>query len=223
MYNTYNVDLFHFGDNCAPGIIIDDILNIHKKQLFMLAIYKFNDILDYLKENKYREIYDKKYFKIENQLIKNEKYNFIFCHDYTIVNNEITNYDVIKDRFEIKIKNFEEILRSEKPIIFISFSDNINNFKITDMLNWLKCNKKNFHLFIFTTNDYSIHLNDPNLSIIRLTSKHDIWIWWRMEKETQKEVFKEIYERFIECCKNKNIHNNFPSSFEETSYYINFK
>ena len=187
----------------------------------MLGNFYFNNILQYVTENKYREIYDEKYLKMDNQLIKHEKYNFIFNHDYKIVNNEITNYDFIKNRFEIKIKNFEEMLLSEVYTIFISFSDNIDDLKIVDMLNWLKSNKRNFHLIIFTSNDYSNHLNDPNLSIIKLTQQYNTW--WYIEKEMQKEVFKEIYERFIECCRNKNIHNNFPSSFEETSYYINFK
>ncbi len=32
MYNTYNIDLCHFGNLCEPNIIIDKILNIHKKR-----------------------------------------------------------------------------------------------------------------------------------------------------------------------------------------------
>ena len=44
----YSVDLCHLGDNCEPGILINDILNIDKKTLFMLALYGFNNIVNYV-------------------------------------------------------------------------------------------------------------------------------------------------------------------------------
>jgi len=33
----YQLELYHLGDQCEPGIIIDDILNIRQKTLFMLG------------------------------------------------------------------------------------------------------------------------------------------------------------------------------------------
>jgi hypothetical protein len=218
MYHNYNVELCHFGDDCAPGIIIDDILNIHKKQLFMLGYYNLNDILSYLMDNNYMAIYDKNYLKNHNQHVEHEKYRFIFNHDYKLENNEIINYDFIKNRFENKINNFEKNLRLEKFTIFINFSQNVDDIRILDVLNWLKNNKKNFHLMIFTSNHYSNYFSEPNLSIIKLS--RDYQQWWNMEPEIKENVYKEIYEKFIEVCKNKNIHNNFPQTFRETNYKL---
>ena len=58
------IDLYHFGDQCAPGIIINDILKQKNKKMFMLAVYIFNDILNYLTEFDLNSIYDKKYLVI---------------------------------------------------------------------------------------------------------------------------------------------------------------
>lgn len=54
-----NIELCHLGDDCALGIIIDDILQRHKKMLFMLGVFKFNDILFYLNNNNFENIYNK--------------------------------------------------------------------------------------------------------------------------------------------------------------------
>ena len=38
------IKLIHFGNDCASGIVINDILKIGEKQLFQLGLYDFDDI-----------------------------------------------------------------------------------------------------------------------------------------------------------------------------------
>jgi hypothetical protein len=52
----YTFDLCHLGDNCAPGIIMSECLNIRKKTLFMLGFYNFNDILKVFNIMRYTRI-----------------------------------------------------------------------------------------------------------------------------------------------------------------------
>jgi hypothetical protein len=195
----YNIDLCHFGNNCAPGIIIDELLNIKKKTLFMLAIYHFNDILYYLNDNNYENIYNRELLYIQKKnFVKHKTYNFVFSHDYICDNNEISNYDLIKERFDIKISNFKNMLQSEDMTIFINFTLFLHNLKIQDMLKWLENNKKTFHLIIFTNNEYDINnYNYNNLSIIKLDLTFNEW--WLMELQCKMDLYKEIYEKFIKC------------------------
>ncbi len=215
----YNIDLCHFGNNCAPGIIIDELLNIKKKTLFMLAIYHFNDILYYLNDNNYENIYNRELLYIQKKNFEKHKtYNFVFSHDYICDNNEISNYDLIKERFDIKISNFKNMLQSEDMTIFINFTLFLHNLKIQDMLKWLENNKKTFHLIIFTNNEYDINnYNYNNLSIIKLDLTFNEW--WLMELQRKMDLYKEIYEKFIKCLLEKKIINNFPKTFEDTCFY----
>ena len=115
------IKLVHFGNDCAPGIIINDILNIKEKQLFQLGFYNFNDILEYLKESKCEEIYDKSHLFFNNikiiefysylkeysylpdeDTLVNKKYNFKFNHDYAVQDYKIINYEFIVDSFNNK-------------------------------------------------------------------------------------------------------------------------
>jgi hypothetical protein len=216
------VDIYHFGENCATGIIINDILKNKTKTLFMLAQYAFNDILSYLKDGNYESIYDKKYLMIIppwNDTVKHTKYNFLFNHDYKIENSQITNYDFIRNRFDLKIKNFKEILSSPKLCIFISFikKKNINNLKITEMLEWLSINKKHFHLIIFTSQDYKTKYkyNSKLCSIIKLKNK---WRhWYLLDRKSKIILYNEIYEKFINCLKQNKIKHDFPLKFDSST------
>ena len=152
--NKIEINLIHFGDQCASGIIINDILKIKKKQLFMLGIYNFNDIIKYLQDDTLDKIYDKKYLKKHNDYTKHLLYNFKFNHDYKYDEySNIINYDFIKSRFIEKIKNYNQIFNLNMFNIFINFTNNVNNFNINDFLQLYK-NKINYHLIIFTNNDY---------------------------------------------------------------------
>ena len=197
----YQIELYHLGDQCAPGIIIDDILNIHNKTLFMLGVYKFNDIIKYLNDNSnnnYEIIYEDKLLIIDNNTVKHSLYNFHFNHDYKLLNDKITNYDIIKNRFDIKIKNFKEMLISDNLTVFITFSDNVDNLNIINWINWINKNKKLYHLIIFTSNNYknTIDIKDlSNLSIIKLKQKYNGW--WKMIITEKLLLYNEIYEKFI--------------------------
>jgi hypothetical protein len=184
----------------------------------MLGGYHFNDILFFLNDNDYTKIYNRD-FLITNKFdirASHKLYKFIFNHDYITDHSEITNYDFIKDRFDIKIKNFKDMLVSENKSIFITFADSVDSLNIIDMLKWLNNNKKKFHFMIFTNNDYSNINNIKNLSIIKINQSYALN--WGMEKEIQTSLYKEIYEKFIQCCLNENIENDFPKTFNETYY-----
>ena len=215
--SIYKIDLCHLGDACAPGIIINHILNIKKKTLFMLAVYHFNDIITYLNDNNYENIYNTDLLDISKYPVINIKYNFNFVHDYVFENNKIINYDFIKDRFNTKIRNFKEMLMNKNLTIFINFTYNSDILKIDEMLNWLKSNKENFFLIIFNCGKKNnLYENLSNLSIIQISSYNR---YWEFNPKKQAILYKEIYTKFISCLKNKNINHDFPTKFEDTSYY----
>ena len=208
--NKIEINLIHFGDRCAPGIIINDILKIKKKQLFMLGIYEFNNIIKYLQDDTLHKIYAKKYLKKKGDVTKHLLYNFIFNHDYKYDKySNIINYDFIKSRFNEKIKNYNEIFKLNMLNIFINFTNNVNNLNINDFLQLYK-NKINYHLIIFTNNDYN-SINHQNISIVKLKNNYDGW--WLMNKNTKNILYEEIYIRFIEVLNINKIIHNFPEIY----------
>jgi hypothetical protein len=220
-YNTTNiydmVDLCHLGDNSASGIIINDILKNKKPQLFMLGIYNFNDILSYLKDGNYESIYDKKNLIITPQYnnVVNKKYNFSLQHDYKVIKSQIINYDFIYERFDLKIKNFKEMLSNVKLCVFIVFTLDVDNLKIKEMLDWLSHNKKHFHLMIFTSDKHKVKYKSKLYSIIKL--KNYYYDWWRFDTETKLILYNEIYEKFIDCLKKNKIKHDFPLKFDSST------
>ena len=164
----------------------------------MLAMYGFNNILCYLNDNNYEKIYDKESLVVlPNNYVYHKIYKFIFNHDYDVKDSIITNYDFIKYRFDLKIKNFKEMLANDTKTIFINFSHDVNSLNIDEMLCWLKKNKKNFYLIIFTYEFYFINYNSEHLSIIKL--ENTFYKWWQMEKSVMTILYKEIYNKFINC------------------------
>lgn len=212
----YNLDLCHFGNQCAPGIIIDDILNIRKKYLFMLGMYDFNKILNFLKDDKYEKIYDKIYLKIDGNDVVHKLYDFVFNHEFKIENSTFTNYDAVKKRFDEKIGNFRKMLSSENKTVFITVAKDVDELKINDMLKWLKDHKKDFHLIIITDKEYSNKKESEYHSIIKLEKSFDRW--WVMEDKHKVVLYKEMYNKFIACLKSKKIKNNFPERYANTEY-----
>ena len=71
-------DLIDFGDNCLPHILVRDILFLKQKTLFTLGVYQFNNILKYLNEGNYEDIYKKEYLTYNDIPIENfyDKYKF---------------------------------------------------------------------------------------------------------------------------------------------------
>ena len=211
-----NIDLVHLGDFCEPGIIIDEILNINKKHLFMLGGYNFNNILHFLNDNNYENIYNRQLLRPGTKITTHHiLYKFFFNHDYVCDDTlKITNYDFVKNRFDIKIKNFRDMLASPNLAIFINFTTNIDLLNINGMIKWLNAKKSNYHMIIFTNNNYSFVNNEKKLSIIKL--QHSYHEWFKRSRIQNKNVYKEMYEKFIDCCKKNNYSHNFPKTFETT-------
>lgn len=205
--SEYKLNLVHFGDNCAPGIIIDDILNTKIKQLFMLGIFTFNDIIMYLQDNDLHSIYDIRYLeKTSNNIAKHTKYNFKFNHDYRYDNDDnIINYNIVKERFIQKINNYNRVFTLNTYNIFITFTDDVNSMNIDQFIELYKNIK--FHLIIFTNNNHNIVTN-TNVSVIDLQNNYEKW--WLMNSNTKKTLYKEIYSKFINVLNNNNINHTFP-------------
>ena len=203
--NITKLNLIHFGDNCAPGILINDILKIKKKQLFMLGVYPFNDILKYLQKNNLHEIYDKKYFKKTKDNITNHLlYKFTFNHDYVYDGScNIINYEFVKERFKVKIKNYDDMFKQNALNIFINFTDDIDNLNINDFLHLYK-NKIKFHLIIFTNNDY-VDINNDFISVVRLKNSYENW--WTMHPTLKNILYNEIYFQYTKILNNIMIKN----------------
>ena len=221
------IKLVHFGNDCAPGIIINDILNIKGKQLFQLGFYNFNDILEYLKESKYEEIYDKPQLFFNNikitefysnlneyktgPSILNKKYNFNFNHDYFMQDYKIMNYEFIVNSFNTKIKNFKECLELEKKIIFITFTN--VDIKALEMIDLLKEKTNNwFKLMIFTSNKNLNYFIDK-VELIYLNNEYDNW--FLKSPKDRFILYMEIYNKFY---KKASEYINLPV-FEDTFYY----
>jgi len=209
----YAVDLCHFGEDCAPGIIINDILNQKDKLLFMLGNYRLNDILFYLKDGNYEKIYDKEDLIIlPNNHVKHRTYNFVFNHEYRINRPELTNYEFVRNRFDLKITNFRTMLSSQTMCIFIVFTENVDQLNLTEMLEWLSINKKNFHLMIFTSTHFNTVSHSKFCSILKLTK--DYTTWYKVCCQGDKiAIYKEIYDKFINCLNQRNIQHDFPLEF----------
>jgi hypothetical protein len=104
------------------------------------------------------------------------------------------------------------MLLDPKMCVFITFTVNVDSLKINEMLDWLSLNKKTFHLMIFTNNDYKmIYDSHKNLKIIKLTKSYQNW--WLMDKIPKMILYKEIYEKFINCLKECNIEHDFPLKY----------
>jgi len=203
--DTTKFNLIHFGDNCAPGILINDILKIKKKQLFMLGVYPFNDILKYLQKNNLHEIYDKKYLKKTKDNITNHLlYNFTFNHDYVYDGScNIINYEFVKERFKVKIKIYDDMFKQNALNIFINFTNDVDNLNIKDFLHLYK-NKIKFHLIIFTNNDY-VDINNDFISVIRLKNSYENW--WAMHPTLKNILYNEIYFQYTKILNNIIIKN----------------
>ena len=163
-------DIIDFGDNCLPHILIRDILFLKQKTLFTLGIYGFNDILNYLKDETYEDIYKKEYltyngapiadfhskyqFYTQSPKIINTKYNFGFMHHFNldVSTNCINNYDYVVGQFNTKIAEFKNYLASDKRKIFVncSFYNSIETIKIDEMIETLnKLTQSKYYIFIY--------------------------------------------------------------------------
>jgi hypothetical protein len=233
--------LIHFGNQCGPGIIIDDILKTHDLQLFQLGFFNFNDIFEYLKDDVLHDIYDIKYLKNINGVylsihptitektyyhgtnITHSKYNFIFPHNYKLSNDFILNYEHNKKSFIQKIQNFEYIFVNKSIIpyfiIFVNETDDCPN--VDNMINLILKKIYKFKIIFFTNSLKIAEQINKSLFIgyyhVRIIDSFTLWYQRPMCK--RYDLYKSIYEKFIDT--DLKIKSQFPS-FEKTYYGMNF-
>lgn len=215
------IDFLHFGERCGPYIIINVLLDIHKKTLFQLGVFPFNTIIQVLKDEKFEDIINTNYltynekcvsfleddtfenFTHESKNLKNEKYQGLFlAHDYAIEgdDNKIINYNFIQKQHKIKISNFYESIRSGKFLCFIcySFDTSIDNFLYDEMVDVLKnkYNIEDFVIIIFTNENINdkLKLNIPKeYEIIFVDDyKNDIM----MDTPYRLNLYRDMWEKF---------------------------
>lgn len=209
--------LIHFGDNCGPGIIINDILGQRRKNLFQMGVYRFNSILMYLRDNKFDSIYDKtllvnaasqpltgfrsvhaKYGHLGPARVKHHLYDFIFNHDYIVEANTVMNYDFIVASYREKIRNFQADLNNPAPKILINFTPRLSGLHLIPMIQQLRQTipSKKFVLVMFTweSEPNPSHLSESELELIRLDQP--VLTWWQQSAKQREPLYRQIYTKF---------------------------
>jgi hypothetical protein len=238
----------YLGDQCATNIIINDILKRKKKLLFMLGAFRFDNIVQFLEENKWEEIYDKKFLKpcnnsnvsliFENTVnknthlfdldncIRNTKYNFNFHHDflYDKHTNKILNYQFIVNQYNVKIKNTRELFTNDKPVIFINFVFAHDMMKqlipsnLNRMISVLKKQIPHKKFYIF----FFTNFHDLHVSCenVHFIYLQNNYVEWSHKTPKQNfELYKEIYNKFYETTKKIGLQSHF-TTFDKTPYFI---
>ena len=142
--------------------------------------------------------------------VRHRAYNFVFNHDYKVEGGAITNYEVVRDRFDVKIQNFKEMLRSDATCVFITFSDEPWTLKIRDMDGWLARNKQRYHWLIFTDCvRHEVRDLPSTCSIVVLQSSYQSW--WAMDRDTKRRLYAEIYGAFLGCLEGRGVHHGFST------------
>jgi len=206
--------VYHFGESCVPGVIINNILSCQEKKLFMLGHYNINDIIQYLIADSLEEIYDKQYFVFNSTVdkgyirIQHSKYNFIFNHDYLVANGSITNYDKCAERFKLKINNFRTMMNNTKSVLLINFSEAPDIINIKAIEQYFKKHNKKFILLIFTNAETKPIISN---SVYIVKIDRDLMFYWTLKADERRLLNQEIYEKFISTLKANNIIHSFPS------------
>jgi hypothetical protein len=213
----------------------------------MLGSFRFDCLLNYLKEGKFHEIYEKQYLQpavepetviqfksIENKhthltdqkdTIKNKKYEFYFHHDFLYMreNKEILNYDYIVNEYRLKIHNTLQTFKNNKPLLFINFiwdheyMKSIIPSKINEMKDVLR--KYIPHKPFYLLFFTSDHSYHFSEENVYLIKLDHYYSDWHMKTPKQNfELYKEIYTRFYQITQMLNLHHSFPL-FENTAYY----
>lgn len=208
-------DIIDFGESCGASLITS-ALNIKGKSLFGLGGYKFHQLSYFLNENKFEEIYDKKYLTLrdgtvpafENYVnrysywngIVNTKYGFIFLHDFGYDTRKkcITNYDFIVKKFDEKIASLRESFTNDKKLVFLTLVDNCKNVTEHNAISIVQSLKlhmpnpnKKFYLIIFSNS--VIEIQCDHVVCIKLESPtHNTWF---MPTEKKNKLLFEIFEK----------------------------
>jgi hypothetical protein len=234
--------LQHFGEQCAPKIIINEILHYGHRSLFHLGFYNFNDILEYLKRDKFHEIYDVNYLytmdgkklnvhpTISEQKyfhpyqVMHSLYKFAIYYHYGLNDLSITNNAFIIRTFKEKIDSFEKAIDNKTNFMFfITFvRENTPPPKVDEMIKVLLKKKSNFKILFFTDSPAkAAELKNAWYTkyyhVILLNQKYNNW--HLMEPKIQYSLYKEIYDKFYQS--DPLIKSHFPT-FEQTPYALNY-
>lgn len=236
MASKMTPDFIHLGDACAPGIIIQELLNIKTKQLFQLGGYYFNDILEFLKIDQYESIIEKTF--LLNQYNENQqfsefadeddkhyhghpvlhsKFNFIFNHDFLVQNKtKIVNYGFIVREFEEKIRRFRASLIGDNVAIFITFTNN-KNARIEEMISFLKTiTKKPFYVLLYT-NEQDL-TNQSSENVYKCFLDEPFFCWSKPMKD-RESLYRKIYYYLCLFAKEKQLSATIFPVFEQTHYF----
>lgn len=241
MEKEKKIVLMHFGDQCAPHILLFEILDIKEKQLFQLGFFYFNHTLEYLKEGNLHEMYNINYFRdhagrnlivhpsISENLyyhaigVTHAKYGFTFFHNYKLLDQYILNYQYNVESFKEKIKLFEEIIKRKDILLyFINFArDDSDVPKIDEMIELFKQKQIENFKFIFLANSMEriekINESKNKQYYHTIFLSNSYFEWYNRDMKDRYDLYKEIYEKFLET--DELTKKQFPP-FEKTKYYL---
>ncbi len=219
--------LYHLGDICTPSLIINELLNIKEKSLFMLGTFKLDGITSYLSNNKLEEIYDIGLYdisSINNNFFIHKKYNIELNHDFKIdSNNTIINNDKVIARFKEKINNWENMCNSEESVIFLHMPFSVNIKHIIDFMDVMKLHKKKGKVFMVCLSPNTICTDvrpHPNVSIKKLNIQRSLYSWDFVGIQ-KRNIIKEQYDLFLEALSDLSVSHTFPE-FDKTPLRNNF-
>lgn len=222
-----DINLVHFGTHCGPTSLINDILNYHRKQLFMLGAFPLDGIKKMITESNYEEIYNIEHLEYESKRLEIdydqniEKYchtypvyhklfGFYLNHDFNISDNKIVNYDFIKNSYINKIKCFKKIIANDDDTFFITITPD----QLTADL-FINLKENQYHL-IYSNNNNNCELG-PNRFFFKL--KNDITNWYEKKPEDRLDLYREIYDNFYKTLSKIDV--TVPK-FEETFYFTKY-
>lgn len=188
-YTLDEVGFIHFGDQCAPGIIIDDILQIRTKLPFVLGHFSFSSILNILKCD-FAGMYDKNSLALCNTQcstqcntqcntqsitdfrsiinnfghgtdVVNTKYNITFNHDFIVnsANCKILNYNFIINQAKTKLDNYKTYLKTKKFLLFLNFGHCPTDTDLREFHKYAESLNKKYRLIIFTPPKHSARIS----------------------------------------------------------------
>ena len=139
-------DIHSIGNQCIfPSFARDLLAKTKVKTIFFIGYHQIRDIVRFLQDDRWEDIYDKQYLTYKGnpitafksvtnsfchntykQSVSHSLYNFVFNHDYEFDEKEqaILNYDFVVEQHNKKIKASKEMFVSDRPLIFIHFVRN---------------------------------------------------------------------------------------------------
>lgn len=160
---------------------------------FDLSTHDIKGII-YLLENDFKDYFDT-IRRTDTGEWFNDRFNFHYGHDA-----DLKTIEEFKTRYENRINNFREMLKTDKNVIFIYNTRNIGIDTLEDLYNLnvaLRKLRKNYRLFIITELDKYSSFKDDNafLSYNPLPLPYPQYSWFESKHRHTKKGLK--YEQGI--------------------------